>query len=186
MSKIDVLEGADWRPARYRDLYSLEPTTGPARLAIAPSGNHSELLLALSDVLRPPFALLYVLHTPRAATAGRYQSPALDALNLKAFVAAYGPFLAADARHDLWIRSRPDSATLVWERHDLVYAYGPIERFEDVLAGRAFHRDEVIVPTPHRHHYHADWDWAERSLLRSFDWIASPLHPEDEQPQGAV
>jgi len=186
MSKLDVLEGADWRSARYGDHYSFERTTGPARLAIGPSGRHSELLLALSGVLRSPFALLYVLHTPRGATAGRYQSPPLEALDLQAFFATYGPFIAADARHDLWIRARPDSATLVWERHDLVYAYGPLERFEDVLTRRGFARGQVAVPTPHRHHYHGAWDSAEESLLRSFEWSLSPLHPEDQQSEGAA
>jgi hypothetical protein len=34
---------------------------------------------------------------------------------------------------NLWIHSPEAGATVVWDRHDLLYAYGPLERIGAVL-----------------------------------------------------
>ena len=182
MSKLDVLHVSEWVPWRFDGSYQLQQTKEPARLVVGPVSAHADIFLSLARALRPPFAFLYILHTPRQAPAGgRFQSPALGLAEVEAFLGQFGPFLAADSRHDLWLRSRPDSATLVWDRHDLLYAYGPLERFEDILAAKGLKPGTPSVPTPHAHNYHEAWDAQEVSILAAFNWAVSDLQEQDRQ-----
>jgi len=87
---------------------------------------HDRCLRALIPNLMGPFQLLYVLHTTRTgAELGRYESPELSAEAVQAFLGRFGRFLFEDARHDCWVRSHGDGATIVSDRHNLIYAYGP-------------------------------------------------------------
>ena len=96
-------------------------------------------------------------------------------------MAEFCEFLTDDGRHDLWVLSPKSDATLVWDRHDLIYAYGPLNQFRGVL-GEALQEATVKGPPyPHAHMYHAEYDDAERKILRYFQWSRSPLLTDDEQ-----
>jgi hypothetical protein len=181
--KLATLHGHDTRHHRYDHVFVREATTGPDRLCVAPRPRHTHLMLALAAVLTPPFGLLYVLHTPRArARHGRYQSPWLERERLEELFERFGDFWAGDSRHDVWLYSQSDEATLVWDRHDLIYAYGPLDRFVTVLERDGLRRAvDVSIPSPHVHFYNAEWDHAQDALLRAVDWDISPLLPADEQ-----
>jgi hypothetical protein len=140
------------------------------------------LIVNLAAALTEPFKILYVLHTPRGGSNwGRYESPALDRASVLQFFRQFGEFIASDARHDVWLYSGPDDATLVWDRHDLVYAYGPLDAFEKALGGFGYRLvGEVPIPSPHAHNYHTEWDPSERQLV-ALGWTATPLRPSDEQ-----
>jgi hypothetical protein len=126
--------------------------------------------------------VLYVLHTSRCGNQlGRYQSPSLEFDALNGFMAEFCEYLTNDARHDLWVYSPRSEAPLVWDRHDLIYAYGPLEQFRAVLKGSLQEGDVDGPPYPHSHMYHAEYDDSERALLRYFHWLHSPLQEADEQ-----
>jgi hypothetical protein len=167
---------------RYADVYDWERTTGPARLVVAPASGQIDLLLALAECWRGPFGVLYVLVVPRGGgQAGRYQTPEpLMADELRSFLAAHRDFLEGDARHALWVASATGEGTLVYDRHNVIYAYGPLEAFEDVLRARGIRRGPVRFPVPHSHHYRPEFDPAERRLLSVYDWIRTPLRPDDQ------
>lgn len=132
--------------------------------------------------LQPPYSLLYVLHTPGGeARPGRYQSPPLTLAQVDDFLARFGPFLSGDARFDLWAHSRSDKATLVWDRHNQLFGYGPIDRLSSKLASLGFVPGDPQVPAPHEHHYREELDALAAEVLTAFDWVHSPLRPEDEQ-----
>ena len=165
---------------QYSNRFKNEKTTGSDRLCIGADHGLS-LLWKLAFSIPAPYYILYVLHTSRCESQlGRYQSSALDFQALNRFMADFSEFLANDARHDLWIHSSEADATLVWDRHDLIYAYGPLERFRALLK-ESLQEGEVNVPYPHSHMYHAEYDDSERKLLRYFDWSFSPLLAGDEQ-----
>lgn len=92
----------------------------------------------------------------------------------------FGQFIREDSRHDFWPRSH-DDATIVLDRHNLIYAYGPLELFEQALKSSGAHVGEPAALGTHLHHYHAVWDDMERRILRRFDWQISPLRPSDVQ-----
>jgi len=140
------------------------------------------VLSKLTECLFAPFHILYVLHTPRGeGVAGRYQSPLVQDSELSDFLSRYSAFLKGDARFDLWIHSPGSNGTLVWDRHNLLYAYGPVECFTKALHGLGFSNGEPNIPAPHQHFYREECDVDAFNILSAFSWRYSPLHPEDEQ-----
>jgi hypothetical protein len=100
--------------------------------------------------------LLYVLHTTRTgAELGRYESPELTSEDVEEFLREFGQFFCEDSRHDLWVRSHDDDGTIVLDRHNLIYAYGPVELFEEALRSLGAHVGEPADLGTHVHHYHA-------------------------------
>ncbi len=160
-------------------------TSGAFRLVIGASIEGSGLFRALADVLAGPLFLLYILHTPRGeGVEGRYQSPPLDGAEIDDFLKTFAPFLAGDARHDVWVHSGGDGRTLVWDRHDLIYAEGePLEDFEAVLETMGYASGDVprVGAGPHVHYYRAEFDADAAAVLARFDWTRSDLRAEDEQ-----
>lgn len=136
----------------------------------------------MAECLEPPYYLLYVLHTPRGeAPPGRYQSPPLSSTEFRKFLDGFGAFLQADGRFDLWVHSQTDNATLVWDRHDLLHGYGPIERYAERLGRLGFVAGMPVIPIPHEHHYRKECDALATKLIAAYDWTCTPLRPEDEQ-----
>jgi hypothetical protein len=140
----------------------------------------------LGAALKPPYRLLYVLHTSRTgAPLGRYESPDLDGPDIEDFTRRFGAFIAEDARHDVWLHSRPDGGPIVVDRYNMTYAYGPLDRIASILkrTGMA----EVAswaaprVPYPHALHYHTEFDATEIELLSAFRWARKALRAADVQ-----
>jgi hypothetical protein len=183
--KIEAMDGDLPQPLAYGNVFAREEVGGRPRLRVGVDEAQEAALAALADGLRGRFQLLYVLHTTRTgAELGRYESPELTLGNVKEFLRQFGRFLCEDSRHDLWIRSHDDDATIVLDRHNLIYAYGPLNDFEAVLQARGVRQGEPLVPGPHVHHYHPAWDGAEGEVVRHFDWRISPLRPADVQFEG--
>jgi hypothetical protein len=179
---IDV--AGNERQYPHEDRWSTQRTTGSDRLVVAPArGHHVDTLLDLARCLREPFCILYVLVLPRTGehATGRYQSPfPTNRADTEAFVNRFRDYLEGDARHHLWLMSLPDSATLVYDNHDLLYAYGPLDKFRNSLAARGFREGRTVIPFPHSHRYNDVFDDAERDVMRYWEWRRSPLQPEDE------
>ena|SRR5664280_762985 len=182
MFKFGQLRGEEDVPVSRPAEFVREPTTGPERLRIAVPASGPDPLPTLVACLGEPFSVLYLLHTPRGGQApGRYESPSLSREQLLAFLSTYHAFFSTDARHDVWVHSFSPPATLVWERHDLLYAYGPLDQFHDALTRAAFTTGVPAIPDPHSHHYHTAFDPQQAAVLGAFAWRHSPLRPGDEQ-----
>ncbi len=126
--------------------------------------------------------LLYLLHTPRGeAEAGRYVSEPQDRETTNELLDRFAAFLGGDGRHDFWLRSTSDNAMIVWDRHNLVHAYGPSERYIETLFALGFSEDEPEIPSPHVHQYRAEFDADARALLDAVRWHHTPLQPGDDQ-----
>jgi hypothetical protein len=148
-----------------------------------PSGD-SLVFQRMMECLEPPYFLLYVLHTPRGeAEPGRYQSPEVSREEVGAFLVRFSSYLKADARFDLWVHSPKDNGTVVWDRHNQLYAYGPTDRYAEALTSMGFQSGEVAapIPIPHTHHYRVEFDEQARQVIAAMPWKHSPLRPEDEQ-----
>ena len=180
--KIEHFVAGQPLPFRHANTFAREQTSGSERVRIGPRDGHRALVCALAAELTPPYRVLYVLHTSRTdARLGRYESPILDAPALLGFFARFGAFLAGDARHDVWVLGDGEGEFVIWDRHDLVYAYGPIGRYVEVLEEGGLREGWPSWPVPHVHHYRAEWDAAERQMLAAFDWDYSQLRPSDVQ-----
>ena len=154
---------------------------GGVRLCIGPSVNHIDIMLDLAQTWTADWVILYVLLAPRAGNreAGRYQSPApLDFESVHAFCDRFRSFLESDGRHHFWLASR-NGGTLVYDNHQWIYAYGDLASYETVLRHHGLQPGKLSLPSPHSHHYHAEFDAEEDALMSYWDWTHSPLRDGD-------
>jgi hypothetical protein len=183
MSKLGLFENETTTPYTYPNVWARERTTGADRLVIAPAFDLVKLLHALSACMQEPFGLLYVLIVSRIdSSPGRYQDPEpLGRLQMLSFLESYSDFLEGDARHSFWIMSVADRSLLIYDQHNVIYAYGPLEKFEAILKDAGLKEAaEVRFPAPHTHFYNQEFDSEEARILKEFNWIHSPLRLGDD------
>lgn len=182
-SKISSLVGSDFIPYRYSNCWDIEKTTGPERLVIGAESNQVELMLELAQTLTEPFGILYVLLVSRKDhEPARYQCPyPCERDGMESFFRSFKNFFESDGRHHIWVMSLSDSSTLVYDKHDVIYAYGPLPQFERVLDNHGLKRGVVCFPDPHSHHYNAEFDEEEQRLLDYWAWRRSPLQESDKR-----
>jgi hypothetical protein len=174
-------------PWSFPDLWAREQTSGPERLIFAPRSGQIDALLRLVDVLPEPIHLLYVLIVPREPNhqPGRYQG--LDPVTreeTRTFLSEFRDFLEQDGRHTLWLRSATSSAMLVLDRHNLIYAYGPLAEFQQIAEALGLTEvplSSIALPSPHTHHYHQQFDSDEKRMMSLWPWNQTPLHGQDER-----
>src|ERR1041385_8922476 len=152
-----------WLPHDFGKLYAHEQTSSSPRLCIAASSGGTALLRELTLALAEPFLLLYVLPIPRGRSeAGRYQSNELSRAELDVLFKRFGEFWDSDGRHNVWIRSS-DDGMLVYDRHNLIYAYGPLTLFESALRKLGYiMAASLTLDFFHQHSYHQEYDALER------------------------
>jgi len=182
--KFSRLEENESVPHDYGNLF-FEESCGPTtRLVIGPTAGWVDLLIELSAELSgKPWWILYVLLVPRLGNRepGRYQSPPFETHSeLSAFLAAFRGYFEGDGRHHVWIGSAARDGTLVYDQHNVLFAYGPIERFKSILRSRGYDEQEFWFPAPHTHHYHEEDDAEEERLMGELEWAWFPLQPGDE------
>lgn len=183
MYKLGHLVSGNWVEHIYPATFSLsESTQGTQRLIAGVPDGRPEVFRPLVESLAPPYNLLYILHTPRGEEpAGRYQSSPIDTEEFRRFIAQFSSYLSSDARFDIWAHSSSENATIVWDRHNQIFGYGPLQRYARTLNELGFAQGEVEVPAPHAHNYRSDCDPDAALVLQAFDWSFSPLREEDEQ-----
>lgn len=181
MTKLSHYAGDHWIAHSHPAIFTLKGAPHPRIVATAPRGDPI-VFRNLIGFATPPYFLLYVLHTPRGeGEAGRYQSPSLEQQDVHTFLDRFGAYLQSDGRYDLWVHSPADNATLVWDRHNLIFAYGSLPTFADALRALGFAEGEPRIDFPHEHHYRAEFDGDAAAVLNFCKWSYSPLRPEDEQ-----
>jgi hypothetical protein len=133
---------AEHVPHDYGNLY-FEQSCGPTvRLVIGPTDGHVELLMELATEMQgEPWYVLFVLVLSRrgAHLPGRYQSEPFEThAALAAFLSAFRGYFETDGRHHVWVGSPADGGNLVYDQHNAIFAYGPLERFKGILQARGF------------------------------------------------
>lgn len=167
---------------RYANLWDIEQTRGPSRLLLAPVADQVSLVSDLLNDLPEPFGILYVLLLSRRGhEPGRYQSPyPTDTSETRRFLEEYREFLERDARHHLRVMSLAAEGTIVYDNHNVIYAYGSLQKFEQVAHKHALKRGDVRFPVPHTHKYNAAYDDEEDKILSHWSWKMFPLQESDD------
>lgn len=183
MYKLEHFIEKEWVEYSHLPAFHLSISeTSAQRIVAGVPGSDPAVFLRLARCMCAPLIVLYVLHTARGeGKPGRYQSPELSFEEVEKFITEFERFLRADARFDLWLYSPTGNEMLVWDRHDLLYAYGPLARYSAELEDMGFEPGDPVIPSPHTHNYHAELDPLARQLMGRFEWRYSPLRPEDEQ-----
>lgn len=183
MYKLGHFAGGRWGEHSHSPIYCLEKSgDGVEKVVATVPGGDPTVFRTLLEQLNAPLFLLYLLHTPRGEEApGRYQSPELATADADLFLTRFARFLKSDARFDLWAHSPADKITVVWDRHNLIYTYGPSIHTVATLQSLGFREGKPFIPSPHEHHYYPDLDREAEAVLSYYDWSFSPLRPGDEQ-----
>jgi hypothetical protein len=165
----------------YPNIWQRDEQPSCSRLVIGAREREIPLILELCRTMSGPFWVLYVLTLPCVdGREGRYRSPRpveYDVLEL--FLYTFQEFFERDGRHHLWVVSANDEGQFVFDDHNMVYAYGDLERYESCLESAGFTRGSVAMSSPHCHHYHREFDTAEDELLAYWRWEKFPLEPID-------
>lgn len=165
-------------PYAHPHTWQREPAGNGERIVAGPSRGFVDLALQLVGCLEPPYSLMYVLAVPRKCEPGRYQlEGTLDLDELRQMLEPYRAFLEGDARHHLWIYSHPSSATVVYDLHNLIYAYGPLDRYIEVLQQSGLSEGKVELPYPHTHNYFPEFDADEERIINAHSWKRTGLIP---------
>lgn len=182
--KFGHLEHGEEVPHDYGDVFFEQPCGPSTRLVIGPSGNHINLMIELAAELQGhPWFILYVLLVPRLGNreSGRYQSEPFEThTELASVLSAFRAFFEGDGRHHVWVGSPSDGGTLVYDQHNVIFAYGPLERFRAILKAQGYREESFWFPTPHYHSFVEEYDAEEERLMRELEWQYSPLRPGDE------
>jgi len=151
-------------------------------IKIGASQNAIDLILKLADNLNPPFYILYVLVVSRLGNEhGRYQSPIIETREeLQDFLFDFREYFETDGRHHIWIGTTDNSGLLVYDQHNVIFAYGPIEKYLKTLEKDGFKEQSFSFPFPHGHSFHADNDKYEDSILSYYEWSWFQLKDSDE------
>jgi hypothetical protein len=71
---------------------------------------------------------------------------------------------------------------LIYDRHNVIYAYGPLDAWRLALVADGLCEVPMICfPSPHSHHYHQSLDLKEDRLINYWDWHHTPLKNSDEE-----
>ena len=183
-AKFCHLERGEHVPHDYGNVYFQQPCGPSTRLVIGPSKGHIQLLTDLAAELQGhPWFVLYVLLVPRQGKrqSGRYQSEPFEThAELSTFLSSFRSYFEGDGRHHVWVGSAANDGLLVYDQHNVIFAYGPLDRFESVLESRGFRQRDFWFPTPHSHSYAPENDAEEERLMTLVEWQYSPLQPGDE------
>ena len=166
----------------YGNVYFRQPCGDGERLVIGPTSQHVKLLDELAATFPGQrYGILYVLLLSHAGrTPGRYQSPLIECYDdLQLFIWTFQNFFEGDGRHHVWIASPDSSNLLVYDQHDVIFAYGDLDAFETILNNNHFAKKEFWFPSPHAHGYDPANVNTEDELMRYFEWQYFNLHPSD-------
>jgi hypothetical protein len=168
----------------YGKVFFEEPCGSSTRLVIGASSGQTELLTELAmELAGHPWFVLYVLLVPRLGNRapGRYQSDPFEThAELASFLSAFRAFFEGDGRHHVWIGSVPNDGMLVYDHHNVIFAYGPIAGFRAILTAEGYRESPFWFPAPHCHAFVAENDSEEERLMAEREWKYSPLRPGDE------
>jgi hypothetical protein len=168
---------------RYENTFQRQMTEERERLVIAPSNDHIEVILRLIREMTPPYWVLYILMVPHhdSSRAGRYQlGGSWDDDASRELLTSFKDFFEGDARHHLWIGSNSDRSMVVYDQHNVIFAYGPVDQFAAILQAQGLQEGPVNYPYPHTHHFRSAFDHFEQELLTHYSATWYPLEDGDE------
>lgn len=182
MFKIGTVYGVEDTEFQYDDIYQVQKFPTWSRVAIGANNQQIPLILEIAKSWQGPFGVLYVLVTPRLGhQPGRYQNPEpcdFDAIELFAYT--FQEYFERDGRHHLWLMDLPSNSQLVYDNHDIIYAYGDVERYTQFLDKKGFSRKDVRIACPHSHYFNQELDSYEDEIMKYWDWKYFPLQKQDD------
>ena len=175
---------ADGMPFRYPDFFEIQSIGEAERLAIAPAQGHVAIMLEALEWMQEPLGVLYFLLLSRRDNRpiGRYASDRPHSRSeVVRFLETYSDFFEGDGRHHLWVGGPTHRQLIVYDQHNLVYAYGDRAKWLVLLGRRGIREGKIELPVPHSHHFNAEFDEDEAAVLSYWGWRFSPAQPTQDR-----
>ncbi len=152
------------------------------RVVFATTEGYINLIRECLRIMPEPFHFTYVLIRPiNGLSIGRYCTvEPLSRKEMSEFLDEYGHFLEHDARHHIYFSSDDPGTFLVYDHHDIIYAYGRQEVFLNHLRNKNYLEAEPQIENPHYHGFNHDHRVDERQLIASRQWTIYDLEPIDD------
>lgn len=182
MSLEKFSKGESFEIFRYSNIYETQHTEKFSRLIIAPDGNHIEIIKRLTEKMPAPFGILYLLLVPRGGESkeGRYQCPnPVSNREVRLFLDEFKDYFEQDGRHTIWIQCLTSNELVVYDKHNVIYAYGNIESYKTEMKFLKLEKGSIHIPVPHAHHYHPEFDKDEQKIISYWNWKRFPLQESD-------
>ncbi|MCM8528159.1 MAG: hypothetical protein NE327_16675 [Lentisphaeraceae bacterium] len=182
MHKLGHLYGNDDIPHEYGQIFTYDIYPNYERLTVASDKKQIHLLLQLVKGLSENFGILYVLSSPRLGhPAARYQSDnPCNYEELELFLYTFQEYFEEDGRHNLWIFCLDDDSQVIYDKHNIIYCYGDIEKFKNEINQNGYTEKEVNIPSPHSHYYHPEHDKNEDEIMEYWEWKQFELQEMDD------
>jgi len=161
MFKFGILEHDNPTEFVYPNEYALQQTSGPIRIIISSATNQMKLASDLIIRSDSYFGILYILAVPRGKhKAARYQlADRLSKNDAVKFLEKYNEYFVNDGRHQIWIADTENNDFIVYDQHNVLYAYGNISEYEKILGIKRYQNTTKIeFPVPHVHCYNPEYD----------------------------
>lgn len=127
------------------------------------------------------FVLYLLLLSHSGRPPGRYASPPFSSIyDLRGFLSSFADFFDSDGRHHVWVAAAESPDLLVYDQHNVIFAYGGIDRFDAALKREGYREKEFWFPSPHTHSFPPANASREEELLTRYAWHYSSLQPGDE------
>ena len=111
----------------------------------------------------------------------RYESPQIETKQeLAKFLNEYREYFETDGRHHVWVGTFDNSGLLIYDQHNVIFAYGQFDKYIEILEREGFIEQKFSFPYPHCHNFYDDNDKFEKSILNHWEWELSPLGDNDE------
>ena len=165
-----------WMPVTLDHVYDREIQKGVERIAIASRFGQVKQLCEMISALDGPFRFVYYLLSESGEYSAGYYSVVrdLDRDQVQSMLMEFERFFEHDGRHTLWIASPREKATVILDEHNLIYGYGPLDRWEAQLLASDLERGPVSIPFPHTHHRHEGMESELIRLMQSQIWALRP------------
>jgi hypothetical protein len=89
-------------------------------------------------------------------------------------------FFEGDGRHHVWVGSGQNDGLLVYDQHNVIFAYGPLKQYKSILLSHGFRESKFWFPAPHTHSFVPRYDDEEERLMTEHQWKHFPLQEGDE------
>ena len=175
----------EFEPQRYGNVWMREKVGAVERLVLGPARDQCGLIIDLARPLAEPFGLMYVALYPHFGhPRGRYKAKEpIGRARMEKFFRDYAEFFELDGRHNIWVVSLDAggqaAARIIYDHHDVIYAYGPLDAYVAAAAKRGMAEGKVEVPRDHRHVFNQQFNKDERNLFEEREWVRFPTEESD-------
>ncbi len=152
------------------------------KVLFATDDGYINLIRECLEIMPEPFNVMYLLiRSMNNIEGGRYcTDKPMSLTELNAFLDKFGEFLEGCGRHHIWFISDDPDTFLVYDHHNMIFAYGQQESFLNLLRSKNYKEHEPTIPFPHYHGFNDTFGLDERDVLASREWVRYDLEPDDD------